>query len=452
MTTARKHRLLIVEDEDVIRRQLVRLLARNGYQTEEAGSVAEAEALGLAGFDLIIADVRLPGVLGTELIQRAAPTPVLIMTSFASIRSAVESMQQGAADYIAKPFDHDEMLLTIARVLKTALLDRQNAALRSDVARHYPVRGIVGESTQMREIFDRIQRVAATDVTVLILGESGTGKELVARAIHDAGNRAGGPFVAVNCAAIPDNLIEAELFGHEKGAFTGAVQRKEGLIEAAHGGTLFMDEVGELAPSVQARLLRVLQEGEIRSVGSTQTRRVDVRVLAATHRDLERMVGEKTFRDDLYYRLRVMEIRVPPLRDRGADIERLAQYLLEKTAVKLNRSGIRLGAAALDAIRAHGWPGNVRELGNAIERAVILCDNHTIEPSDLGLQPTTAPASALPQAGNSGTTSLEDYFRSFVLQHQDRMTESEIAKALGISRKTLWERRTKMSLPRSRGG
>jgi DNA-binding NtrC family response regulator len=445
-------KILIVEDEDVIRRQLARLLARHGYQTGEAGSVAEAESAGLSGFDLIIADVRLPGVLGTELIERAAPTPVLIMTSFASIRSAVECMQKGAADYIAKPFDHDEMLLTISRLLKAAMLGRQNAALKSDLARDYPVHGIVGRCAPMQAVFDRIQRVAATDATVLVLGESGTGKELVARAIHEASPRAGGPFVAVNCAAIPDNLIEAELFGHEKGAFTGATHKKEGLIESANGGTLFMDEVGELAAAVQSRLLRVLQESEIRPVGSSQVRKVNVRVLAATHRDLEQMIRDKDFREDLYYRLRVVEIRVPPLRERSDDIELLADHLLQKHAAKLNRSGIRFSQKALAAIRAHPWPGNVRELGNAIERALILCDGPALEPEHLALA-GGALAAPLPAATTAaGSTSLEDYFRSFVLQNQERMNESDLAKALGISRKTLWERRTRMNLPRRREG
>jgi len=444
-------RILIVEDEDVIRRQLARLLTRNEYKVSEAGSVADAEALGLANFDLIIADVRLPGVAGTELIARAAPVPVLVMTSYASIRSAVETMQLGAADYIAKPFDHDEMLLTIARILKSGLQARQNAALKQDVERDWPTFGIVGRSPAMLEVFDRVRRVAATDATVLIRGESGTGKELVARAIHEQGARREGPFIAVNCAAIPENLIEAELFGHEKGAFTGALQRKEGLLAAASGGTLFMDEVGELAPGVQARLLRVLQEGEIRPVGSTQSRRVDVRLLAATHRDLEKMVQERSFRDDLYYRLRVVEIIMPPLRARGDDVELLARDLLDKAARRLSRAGLRLSERALAAIRRYHWPGNVRELGNALERAVILCDGPAIEPEHLAIPEERPVMSPTPVAAGSEGHKLDDYFRNFVLANQHAMTESELARALGISRKTLWERRSRMNLPRSRG-
>jgi DNA-binding NtrC family response regulator len=438
-------RILIVEDEDVIRHQLVRLLARHGYQTAEAGSVAEAEALGLDSFDLVVADVRLPGVQGTTLISKAAPTPVLIMTSFASIRSAVECMQQGAADYVAKPFDHDEMLLTIKRILGTALLSRQNAALKSTLARDYPISGIIGECPAILDVFDRVRRVAPADVTVLVLGESGTGKELVARAIHELSPRRDGPFVAVNCASIPENLIEAELFGFEKGAFTGATQKKQGLMEAAHGGTLFMDEIGELAPTVQSRLLRALQEGEIRAIGSTQNRRVDLRLLAATHRNLESLVQEGRFREDLYYRLRVMEVHLPPLRERGDDIERLAQHFLLRACEKLNRPRLQLAADTLQVLRRYAWPGNVRELGNAIERAVILCDGPQILPAHLGLE-NRNPATP----GASSELSLEAYFRDFVLKHQDHMTESELARRLGISRKTLWERRSRMNLPRAK--
>lgn len=439
-------RILIIEDEALIRRQLARLLTRQHYLVDETGSVAEAERLGLETYDLIIADVRLPGVQGTEVIERARPTPVLIMSSYASIRAAVDCLHRGAADYIAKPFDHDELLLIVERTLQRGLTERQNAALKSAVARDYPIEGIVGDCTAMRDVAARVRRIAAADVTVLILGESGTGKELVARAIHENSARKAGPFVAVNCASIPENLIEAELFGHEKGAFTGATARKAGLFDAAHGGTLFLDELGELSTATQARLLRVLQEGEVRPVGATQIRRVDVRVLAATHRDLAAMVAADRFRSDLYYRLKVADIALPPLRERGSDIDLLADYFLDRSRRKSARPEIQLGDDAREAIRRYRWPGNVRELANTLERAVLLCNEDRITPADLALpgvavQPASAPAT-------DASLSLEAYFRDFVLRNQSRMSETELARQLGISRKTLWERRSRMGLRR----
>jgi len=436
------NRILIIEDEELIRHHTARLLTRNGYEVRDAGTVAEAEVMGLRSFDLIISDVRLPGTSGTEVIARAHPVPVIIMTSYASVRAAVECMHLGARDYISKPFDHDEMLLVVERVLGSQLLARQNAALKQDVDRSFPIASMVGECAAMQQVLDRVRRVAATDVTLLIRGESGTGKELVARAVHESGRRRDGPFIAVNCAAIPENLVESELFGFEKGAFTGAVRSKDGLFMAAHGGTLFLDEIGELAQPVQAHLLRVLQEGEVRAIGANRSRKVDVRLLAATHRDLEQMMREGHFREDLYYRLRVMEITLPPLRERGADIDRLAAHLLSQATARLGRSGLRLSRAAQAAIHGYPWPGNVRELANALERAVILCDGPQIEPEHLAI-PVQAPGSAA-AAGES----LDDYFRSYVLEHQGRMTEASIARALGISRKTLWKRRGQMNLPR----
>ena len=441
-------RILVVEDEAVIRKALRRLLERHGYGVDEAGSVEEAlERGGLDGYDLVIADLRLPGAAGTALIAPAHPTPVLILTSYASVRSAVESMKLGAADYVAKPFDHDELLVTVRRLVSQGRQDRQRRALRSDLARSYPVEGMVGECPAMREVFERIARVAPLDTTVLVLGESGTGKELVARAIHERSARAEGPLVVVNCAAIPEALMEAEIFGHERGAFTGADRAREGLVEAAHGGTLFLDEVGELPPAAQAQLLRVLQHGEVRRLGAAQARRVDVRLIAATHRDLRAEVRAGRFREDLYFRLNVFEILLPPLRERGSDVERLARFLLDKTCRRLNRPALALGEDALAAIRAHDWPGNVRELENAIERAVILAEGGTIRAADLGLPQRRR---AWDNDGGEPDSSLEAYFRRFVLENQDRMTESELARRLGISRKTLWERRQRMGLPRPR--
>ncbi|GAB6043515.1 sigma-54-dependent transcriptional regulator [Endothiovibrio diazotrophicus] len=440
------NQILIVEDEAVIRAALRRLLERNGYGVAEAGSVAEAQAgEDPASFDLVIADLRLPGAPGTEMIARAGDTPVVIMTSYASVNSAVEAMKLGAVDYIAKPFDHDELLMLVARILEQRRLARTHAVLRSELAEAYPVAGMVGECPAMREVRTRIAKVAPTDTTVLVLGESGTGKELVARAVHEQSGRRDAPIITVNCAAIPEGLIESELFGHEKGAFTGAVGMREGLVEAADGGTLFLDEIGELPQSAQARLLRVLQEGEIRRVGAAHVRRVNVRLIAATHRDLQAMVEQGAFREDLYFRLNVVRVDLPPLRERGGDIETLAGFLLDKACRRLNRPAMGLTGEALAAIRGHRWPGNVRELENAVERAVILGDGEAVTAEHLGLEGTAAEAAGGPAEGES----LEEYFVRFVRRHQGAMTETELARRLGISRKTLWERRQRMGIPRS---
>ncbi|MEJ2343890.1 MAG: sigma-54 dependent transcriptional regulator [Gammaproteobacteria bacterium] len=444
------NQILIVEDEAVIRAALQRLLERHGYQAIEAGGLSQAlELLAAQPPDLIIADLRLPDGTGTELIGRADEVPVLIMTSYASVRSAVESMKAGAVDYIAKPFDHDEMLLLVKRVLRQRALEKNHALLKSELSHHYPVAGMVGRCPAMQAAFERVHRVAPTDATVLILGESGTGKELIARALHEHSNRRERPFVTVNCAAIPDGLIESELFGHEKGAFTGAVDRRHGLVEAANGGTLFLDEIGELPAAAQSRLLRVLQEGEIRRVGADQPRHVDIRLIAATHRNLARQVENGQFRDDLYFRLRVVEIGLPPLRERGKDLEDLAAFLLDKACRRLNRSRLQFAGASLRCLQAHAWPGNVRELENAIERAVILCDGDTVTPDLLGID--NGNASGDNRAGDGRPElSLDQYFIRFVRQNERTMTETELARRLGISRKTLWERRQRLGIPRRR--
>jgi len=440
--------ILIIEDEPVIRSALKRLLERHRYEVLEADSVESAADGGAIGdCDLIIADLRLPGAPGTDVIPLAGECPVLIMTSYASVRSAVDSMKLGAIDYIAKPFDHDEMVLTVARVLDRSRLERQNAALKSDVAREYPVRGMVGDCPAMREVRARIEKVAPIDTTVLVIGESGTGKELVARALHEGSARSGAPMITLNCAAIPETLIENELFGHERGAYTGAEQAREGVIEAADGGSLFLDEIGELPLDAQARLLRVLQEGEIRRVGATKTRRVDVRLIAATHRDLPALVREGRFREDLYFRLRVMEVKLPPLRERGADVQALAEMLLARRCERLHRAPMVFTAAARKAIAQYPWPGNVRELENAIERAVILADDAHITPDLLALNPPGGLAAGADRPA-SLELSLEDYFKAFVEHHQGSLTETQIAERLGISRKALWERRQRLGIPR----
>ena len=440
--------ILVIDDEVVIRSALTRLLNRHNYDVEAAGSVKEAESkYDLTAFDLIIADLRLPGVPGTDVIKKGNGTPVLIMTSYASVKSAVESMRLGAVDYIAKPFDHDEMILVINRITKESRLQRQNAALKSVVQREYPVTGMIGNCQAMQEVFARIQKVSPTDTNVLIFGESGTGKELVARAIHEASPRKDAPIVTVNCGAIPNELIESELFGHEKGAFTGAVGARPGLVEAADGGTLFLDEIAELSATAQSGLLRALQDGEVRRVGSTMLRRVNIRVLAATHRDLAQYVEKGQFREDLFFRLHVVEISLPPLRDRGEDIVALAKHLVRRTCKQLNKPPVELSPKVVDAVQSYHWPGNVRELENAIERAVILSEGREIETEHLALGLSNSPLSV---QSTRQTGSLDEYFKSFVKEHEAELTETELARRLGISRKTLWERRQRLGLPRNK--
>ncbi len=453
-------RILIVEDEEIIRQALKKVLVRQQFDVTEAGSVDEALACDPGSFDLVISDLRLPGAPGTDLIHQSGNTPVIIMTSYASMRSAVEAMKLGAVDYIAKPFDNTEMLGTVRRALeKSAGVSRRSPQDAKPAAQGEALPGVIGQSAVMQALYGKIAKVAPTDAAVLICGETGTGKELIANAIHRASPRAGGTLISVNCAAIPESLIEAELFGHEKGAFTGADQAREGLIAAADGGTLFLDEIGELPLEAQARLLRVLQEGEVRPIGSVNARKVSVRLVAATHRDLRKMCDAGQFREDLYFRINVVQLDLPPLRERGEDILLIARQLLARYCGKLARPALTFSPAAEQAILAYGWPGNVRELDNIIQRAVILCD----QPGELGVEQLELRQPASPAAATSGSsavapaskpdqTSLDDYFVRFVLEHQAELSETEIAQRLGISRKNLWERRQKMGIPRPRGG
>ena len=457
-------RILIVEDESIIRAALRRLLEKNNYNIDDAASVDESTSrFNLIEYDLIISDLRLPGAPGTDLIKLAKNVPVLIMTSYASMKSAVDAMKMGAVDYIAKPFNHDEMLSTISSILNQQPVDHHNTSIEPQ-AQHTEITGCC---ETMLSLFSRTSKVARTDATVLVLGESGTGKELIARSIHEQSSRAQSPMISVNCAAIPESLIESELFGHEKGSFTGAESSRCGLIEAADKGTLFLDEIGELPLEAQARLLRFLQEGEIRKVGSTQSIRVDVRLIAATHRNLKELARTGLFREDLYYRLYVMELKMPPLRERGQDIIELAQRFLTSACSRMNCSQAVLSDSAQQVMLQYSWPGNVRELENAIERAVILADNHFITPELLGLDIETRPSlqrleseyseqatshqitsNLPPKKQPQAVLSMDDYFQRFVMEHQDEMSETDLARKLGVSRKCLWERRQKLGIPK----
>lgn len=462
-------KVLVVEDEVIIRTALRKLLERHKYDVAVAASVKEAVSkFRLDDFDLIISDLRLPGAPGTDLIKLASDVPVLIMTSYASLRSAVDSMRMGAVDYIAKPFDHEKMIAAVKQAISKA--SEASKPKKPSKTSSAAINGMIGNSAVMQDVYNRIHKVAPTSATVLIHGETGTGKELVARAIHNESPRKGRPMISVNCAAIPDTLIESELFGHEKGAFTGAASTREGLVAAAHGGTLFLDEIGELPLEAQARLLRVLQEGEVRPIGSVESRKVDVRLVAATHRNLAKLAQEARFREDLYYRINVMQLCLPPLRDRGRDIIALAEFLLKRYCEKFGKPSLSLSPEAIQAITTYDWPGNVREMENAIQRAVILCEDdkeigYELLSIDLDLVRVEEEGgesdNPFAQVSESGRTrrhgldpnedlSLEDYFQRFVLEHQDSMSETELARKLGVSRKCLWERRQRLGIPRKK--
>mgnify|MGYP000141493681 FL=1 len=433
--------ILIIEDESIIRNALTTLLERNNFEVTGVDSVEQAITHNLQQYHLIISDVRLPGAPGIEVIAHAAPTPVIIMTSFSGVESAVEAMRMGAVDYISKPFNHDEMLMVIERVLQNQQERKSRDALKKDISEIYPVDEIVGKSEGMMQMFQRINKVAPTDSTVLIIGQSGTGKELVARALHAKSRRSNAPFVTFSCASVSKDAMELELFGVNRRSSDENGRRC--LIDEAEGGTLFLDEIGELPLSAQGRLLQLLQSGEHESSGKN-----NIRIIAATHQDLRKLVQEEAFRSDLYFRLRVIEITPPALCERGDDLTLLALFLLKKSCRQLNIQPLKISKESFEAIRRYRWPGNVRELANAMERAALLCEGDTITPELLSIDHNIGTGQSEQEIGEK--LSLEEYFRSFVLQHQDQMTETELAKRLGISRKALWMRRQRFGIPRKK--
>jgi two-component system nitrogen regulation response regulator GlnG len=389
-------RILVADDEDGVRWVLEKGLRDAGYDVTAArdGSAAlrHAEA---EPYDLIFVDVRMPGLDGLSVLSRLRSTRpdalVIVMTAHGTMETAIQAMQRGAYDYLAKPFDVDEVLLLAERALTARRLTQEVASLRTGLQDVWEFGALIGRHPRMQEVYKAIGRIAGSDVTVLLRGESGTGKELVAKAIHHYSRRAGRPFVAVSCAAIPSTLLESELFGHEKGAFTDARERKLGKFEVAHGGTLFLDEVGDMAPELQTKLLRALQERSFERVGGHEPIRVDVRIIAATNRDLEGLIKSNRFRDDLYYRLNVMSVELPPLRERRRDIPLLVDHFLAKYASELGARAV--SAEALDRLVGHEWPGNVRELENVIQRAMVMAAGGVIVPEHLPIGPVSAAAS-----------------------------------------------------------
>jgi len=400
--------ILLVEDKDSLRVMLRHALEAQGHSVIEARDQSEAVAALRAGrLGVVLSDLRLPEGDGFGVLRAAKELdpnlPVVVMTAFGNIQDAVAAMKEGALDFLAKPVDPDHLLLLVERALAQGRLATENILLKEELASRRGAPRIVGEDPALKQVSVMLHRAAATDVTVLLEGESGTGKELFARALHVLSPRADGPFVAINCAAIPENLLETELFGHEKGAFTGAANRKLGRFEMAHRGTLFLDEIGELPLALQAKILRALEERTFDRVGGTAPIQVDVRVVAATNRKLKAAVAARQFREDLYFRLSVFPITVPPLRERADDIPVLARFFIDRFCRDLNKKAMTLASSAEDALRAYAWPGNVRELQNCIERAVILTDGDTIHARHLALSLRAAPeAAAVPDGSLPG--------------------------------------------------
>jgi DNA-binding NtrC family response regulator len=444
-------KIIVLEDDSIVRNNLETYLRRKHYDVASAATVADAqEYLNKDNFDVVFVDVRLPDGDGTDLLKQIQARPqkplVVMMTGFGTVESAVDCMKNGAFDYLIKPFSNEQIEVTLRKAEEFTQLLKVNQFLSQDTDDCDP--DLLGNSPAMQNLRQLIRKVARTQATVLIQGESGTGKELVARALYRESSRANAPFIKVNCAAIPENLIESEFFGHERGAFTGALTKREGRFELAHGGTILLDEISEVSPSVQAKLLRVLQERELERVGGNRTIKVDVRVIATTNRDLESSIEKKEFRQDLYFRLNVVPIHVPPLRDRREDVEYLATEFMRRFARK---HGVHIKGFTDEALRLlnnHTWPGNVRELQNVIERAVILCgDKGMIEPQNLGLtMPSQTACSTValtvtlqPPASGSEFPTLSDLEKHHVLAALDRCkgNRTHAAKMLDVSIRTL---------------
>ncbi len=447
-------RVLLADDDESLRRVQEYQLTKAGFAvTTCADGDAALEEFRENLHDLVVTDVRMPGLDGLELLERlraiSAETPVIVITGHGTVETAVQAMKQGAFDFLTKPFPTDTLQLTLDRARKMAHLQRENRELRRAVERTFKFENLVGSSVSMRRLYELLELTAPTPSTVLISGETGTGKELVARAIHYNSPRKEGPFVTVNCGALPESLVEAELFGHRKGAFTGADSNRPGKFEAADGGTLFLDEVGEIPLDLQPKILRALQTGEIDRVGQDRPSRIDVRIIAATNRELEQLTSEESFRQDLYYRLAVVQITVPPLRERREDIPLLAQHFLSKLAERHSRPELRFPPEAFALFNRYPWPGNVRELENAVERMVVLSREdvlslETLPEQIVGYTGQDKALLRLPPEGVDFEELEKDFMRQALERTQGNRTQA--AQLLGLTRSTFLYRMQKFGL------
>ncbi len=446
--TASQARVLIVDDETIVRESLGDYLREHGYSVDLAADGPTAvEMVARGAYHMVVLDIRMPGMDGIETLReikaRRPDLPVLMITAYADVSTAVASMKAGAYDYVLKPFDPDELAMSVRNVVTHQNLLRENLALRRKLEERERFDEMIGRAPLMRAVFDTISAVADTNVTVLIRGESGTGKEMVARTIHTRSNRASGPFIAINCGALPETLIESELFGHERGAFTGAVARRKGRFELANGGTLLLDEIGEMAPKMQVELLRVIETRQFVRVGGTETVSSDVRIVAATNRDLLADVKAGRFREDLYYRLNVVTVLLPPLRDRREDIPLLAEHFLRHHAKEMGRPARAFSPDALALLLAYDWPGNVRELANAVERAVAIGKTELVSPADLSID---APEEVVAGTGKT----LREIERRQVAAILDECgwNITRAAETLGIDRVTLYNKMRRYGIQR----
>lgn len=435
--------IFIVDDNDSMRITLSILLKGAGHEVSEAKSGEEAiERLGKEAFDLVITDLKMRKTDGLEVVKAARacipPAEVIVVTAYGSIETAVRAMKLGAFDFITKSFDTEEFLLIANRALERRSLLSEVKHLRKAVKSRYCLSNIICKSQEMKRVLDLIERVSRTDTTILICGETGVGKEMVARALHNNSHRCDAPFVAINCGAIPETLLESELFGHVKGAFTGAIANKAGLFEEANGGTIFLDEIGDMPTQTQVRLLRVLQEMEIRRIGSNKTSKIDVRVISASNRDLRQLISEGRFREDLYYRLNTITVTIPPLRERREDILPLVEHFLKVHSERNGKAKPSISREALALLTSYYWPGNVRELEHVIENILILSDGETVQPLDL-------PATIKKDTGGGAVAekpSLKELEKAYILEclRKKSWNRTAAARMMGIGRNTLWRK------------
>jgi DNA-binding NtrC family response regulator len=446
-----KATVLVVEDEEKLRRVIELQLKTAGFEVEQAGSAEDA--LKLADHaDLILTDLRLPGISGLELLTNVrgqdTHVPVIVMTAFGSIETAVEAMKAGAVDFLPKPFSLDHLMTVVNKALEVKTLLAENRELRAELSQRYEFDNIVGRSPAMREIFATVTRVAPTRATVLLCGESGVGKDMIARAIHHHSPRDGRPFVKINCTALPENLMESELFGYENGAFTGANLTKPGKFEQADTGTVFLDEIGDVPPSIQVKLLRILQEREFERLGSNKTRHIDVRVLAATNVDLRAALEQGTFREDLYYRLNVLPINIPPLRERKEDIPYLAQHFVKKLKKDLGSTVESISESAVQRLLEYHWPGNVRELENVLERSMVLASGAVLDAADIRLDLAPKPRTIAADSFLPEGMTLDQYEQNIIREALNRANgnKSQAARLLGLTRNALRYRLSQMGI------